>query len=70
MEDVDVDVELLISLVEERPVLWDKSLEAFKSKTETTAAWREVCNHRLNPGFESMSDDAKNKYGEYLYFSY
>lgn len=23
MEDVDVDVELLISLVEERPVLWD-----------------------------------------------
>ncbi len=31
MEDVDVDVELLISLVEERPVLWDKSLEAYKS---------------------------------------
>ena len=69
MEDVDVDVELLISLVEERPVLWDKSLEAYKSKTETTAAWREVCNH-LNPGFESMSDDAKNKICEYMYFSY
>ena len=65
MEDVDVDVELVISLVEERPVLWDKSLETYKSKTETTAALREVCNH-LNPGFESMSDDAKNKYGEYM----
>ncbi|XP_066958101.1 uncharacterized protein [Macrobrachium rosenbergii] len=61
MEDVDIDVELLISLVQERPVLWDKSLEAYKSKTETTAAWREICNH-LNPDFESMSDNAKNKF--------
>ena len=61
-KDLDVDVEMLISLVQDRPVLWDKSLESYKSKTETTAAWREVCNH-LNPDFESMSDEAKNQYG-------
>ena len=65
MEDVDIHVELLISLVQERPVLWDKSLEVYKSKTETTAAWREVCNN-LNPGFEFMSVDAKNKYGAHF----
>ncbi|XP_076057355.1 uncharacterized protein LOC143034896 isoform X2 [Oratosquilla oratoria] len=65
MEELDIDVELLISLVQHRPVLWDKSLESYRSRAGTTAAWREVCNH-LNPDFEYMSDEAKNKYGKML----
>ena len=65
MENIDVDVELLISLVEERSVLWDRSCDAYKSKAETTAAWRQICTH-MNPSFESLSGDEKNKYGEYM----
>lgn len=64
MEDIqELDVELLISLVRDRPVLWDKSLDEYKSRAETLAAWREVCSI-LNEDFEYLSDEAKNKYGE------
>lgn len=40
----DIDVELLISLVHDRPVNRDESLE-YKSRAGTTAAWREVRSH-------------------------
>ncbi|XP_047489225.1 uncharacterized protein LOC125039400 [Penaeus chinensis] len=66
MEEVqELDVELLISLVKDRPVLWDKSLDEYKSRAETTAAWREVCNI-LNEDFEYLSDEAKIKYGKLI----
>lgn len=59
----DMDVELLITLIEERPILWDKSLETYKSKIEITNAWMEVCYH-LNPSFKTLNDGEKNKYGK------
>lgn len=52
-----LNVSLLISLIQNRPVLWDKSLEGFKSKTETTAAQREVWNH--------MNSDLDHWYSSY-----
>jgi hypothetical protein len=51
-ENIDADV--LISLIEARPVLWDKTLDVFKDRIATRNAWREVCLE-LKPDFEEKS---------------
>ncbi|XP_066976894.1 uncharacterized protein [Macrobrachium rosenbergii] len=56
--DQDIDIGLLISLVETKPVLWDTSMEECKSRNLVTSAWREVCCG-LNEGFENLSDKEK-----------
>lgn len=61
--EANIDTEQLISLVQERPALWDKSREDYKSRARTTECWREVCV-KLNPAFESLSEAEKNKYGK------
>ena len=43
MGDFEFDTDLLISLVEARPVLWDKTDDIYKDRNETKKAWREVC---------------------------
>lgn len=55
----DIDSEVLITLVKDRRVLWDKELEEYKSKTATTSAWRETCI-MLNPNFDQLPDSKKN----------
>lgn len=54
----DIDSEVLITLVKDRRVLWDKELEEYKSKTATTSAWREICI-MLNPNFDQLPDSKK-----------
>ncbi|KOB65838.1 hypothetical protein OBRU01_16881 [Operophtera brumata] len=39
----NIDPEQLITLVQERGVLWDKTLNDYKDKHLKIAAWREVC---------------------------
>lgn len=58
-----IDNDILISLVEARPVLWDKSLDLFKDRNLTRDAWREVCC-ALNQEFEVMEDKEKNAFGK------
>jgi hypothetical protein len=43
MGDFEFNIDLLISLVEARPVLWDKADDICKGRNETNKAWREVC---------------------------
>lgn len=57
--------ELLITLVEGRPVLWDKTLEIYKDKRLTYEAWREIFII-LNKDFDEMTNVKKNEYGKYL----
>ena len=38
-----IDNEILISLVEARPVLWDKTQEIYRDRNATRNAWREIC---------------------------
>lgn len=45
--------ETLIKLVEERPILWDKTMKR-SDRTKIKEAWRDICV-TLNPNFESMS---------------
>jgi len=40
--DFMFSIELLISLVEARPVLWDRTDDIYKDRNETKKAWREV----------------------------
>ena len=64
MSDFEFDINLLISLVEARPVLWDKTDETYKHRNETKKAWREVCIC-LQEDFETLGDAQKNAFGEY-----
>lgn len=38
-----MDVELLISEIEKRPVIWDTSNEDYKNKPKKADAWVDIC---------------------------
>ncbi|XP_068084807.1 uncharacterized protein [Anabrus simplex] len=59
----DVDSEILITLVQARPVLWDKTLDIYKDRNATRKAWREVCLE-LKPDFDVIEDKEKNAFGK------
>jgi hypothetical protein len=58
MSVIDINKELLIALVEERPVLWDKSDDIYKDRDATRKAWNEVCLG-LKEDFETLGDSEK-----------
>ena len=43
MGDFEFDTDLLISLVEARPVLWNKTDDIYKDRNERKKEWSEVC---------------------------
>ncbi|XP_044757563.1 uncharacterized protein LOC123315776 [Coccinella septempunctata] len=57
-----IDRKRLISLVEQRPALWNKFLDIYKDKTARTEAWREICMI-LNTNFEGMKEEEKQVFG-------
>lgn len=57
-------MELLISLVENRPVLWDKTQECYKNRQSSFAVSRLPFCLALNEGFETMSEKEKNDFGK------
>lgn len=65
----DIDAEILITLVEARPVLWDKSLDVYKDRIATKNGWREVCL-AIKEDFDLMEEKDKNAFGKYLYISH
>ena len=60
MGDFEFDTDLLISLVEARPVSWDKTDDSYKDRNGTKKAWTEVCIF-LQEGFETLGDAKKKK---------
>lgn len=62
---MELDAEILISLIEAKPVLWDKTLDIYKDRIATKNAWGDVCL-ALKPDFESISDTEKNAFGKYF----
>jgi hypothetical protein len=63
MSDFEIDIELLISFVEARPVSWDKSSDIYKDRDSTRKALKEVCVG-LKEDFEELSDNEKNTFGK------
>ena len=61
MDDFDFQIDLLISLVEASPVLWDKKDDIYKDRNETEKAWTEVCIC-LQKDFEDLGDVKKNRF--------
>lgn len=64
VEIVDTDMEKLIMFVEERPLLWDKSLKEYKDRNKNREAWREICQ-AIFPEFEEKSASEKKQLGKY-----
>lgn len=64
-DDVDtVNKVQLIRLVRERPVLWNKTAEDYKSRSMTVIAWRQVCGE-LHQDFAALTDRQKTEYSEW-----
>ncbi|XP_072394828.1 uncharacterized protein [Diabrotica undecimpunctata] len=61
----NVDVEFLISLVEARPSLWDKTNNNYKDKHLKAAAWREICC-LLFENFEELEQIEQQNIGRLL----
>jgi hypothetical protein len=66
MGDFEFDTDLLISLVEASPVLWDKTDDIYKDRNETKKAWREICIY-LQEDFEALGDHKKPAFVEYCH---
>lgn len=65
VEESSIDNELLISLVEQNPVLWDKTLELYKNRVATQAAWKEVMVI-IDPNLETKEEKARQALGMYI----
>jgi len=61
--DFELDIELLISLVDARPVLWDKKDDVCKDRIETKKARRDICLC-LPKYFEALAYVKKNAFSE------
>lgn len=57
------DVIQLIHGVEQRPCLWDKSLENYKDRVERRIAWEEIFA-TLDDTYQSMSPEEKRRTGK------
>jgi len=64
MDDFEFDIDFLISLVEAKPVLWDKTDDIYRDRIEAKNAWRKVCI-RLQEDFEALGDVKDNAFAEY-----
>ncbi len=58
---LQMDIERLITLVKERPALWDKSKPDYKNRTQTRSVWTEVCEG-LDQDFTSWEDLKKEDF--------
>lgn len=57
-----IDAELLVSHIQNRPILWDKAVEELSDWNEKQRAWREVyC--LMTPEFEKLGDHEQKLIG-------
>ena len=51
-EDI-IDSEILISLIQAKPELWDKADENYKDRNKRRDAWKSICT-QLKENFENL----------------
>lgn len=66
MSQQDIDIDFLISLVQERPIIWDKSHDHYRDKFRTANECAAVCK-KIFQDYEELEDQKKNKIGELLF---
>ncbi|KAJ8930812.1 hypothetical protein NQ314_016344 [Rhamnusium bicolor] len=59
----DIDVDVFISEIENRPALWDMRYDLYSDRSAKTKAWEEVCLMFV-PDFEKMTIKEKNTAGK------
>ncbi|CAH1996880.1 unnamed protein product [Acanthoscelides obtectus] len=59
-KEMNIDNDILIALVEARPVLWDKTLDIFEGTKAAREAWSQTCCE-LNKVFKEMESKGKNE---------
>nr|CAI5846602.1 unnamed protein product [Callosobruchus analis] len=55
-----IEQEVLITLIQERPMIWDKTVDGHKNKPKKCYHWKEIFIN-LKPGFEDLSGEEKNR---------
>ncbi|XP_061714803.1 uncharacterized protein LOC133523313 [Cydia pomonella] len=60
-----IDNELLIDLVEQHPVLWDKNTELYKNRVATQAAWKEIMIV-FDPNFETKEEKTRQVFAKLI----
>lgn len=60
----EIDSEILISLVQDKPEIWDKAIEDYKNRNKKTEAWRSICA-QLKENFENLSDGERKEFGKF-----
>ncbi|KAL0858760.1 hypothetical protein ABMA27_011233 [Loxostege sticticalis] len=63
MDKILINIETLLALIKERPVIWDKTLEIYKSKPLRETAWQEICQ-MLNGDYEEMDENQRQQFGK------
>ncbi|KAJ8718700.1 hypothetical protein PYW08_002937 [Mythimna loreyi] len=66
MDDLlSIDNSLLISLVEKYPVLWDRTLDFYKNRAATQAAWKQVAK-TCKPEYTTWDDVSRKAYDKLI----
>ncbi|XP_065577190.1 uncharacterized protein LOC136038103 isoform X1 [Artemia franciscana] len=60
---MNINSEMLISAIKERPAVWDKSMESYKDKRRKFEAWTEICK-LLNEDYESLTESKRNEFSK------
>ena len=64
-EDI-IDSEILISLIQAKPELWDKADENYKDRNKRRDAWKSMCT-QLKENFENLSDGERKDFGKFKF---
>lgn len=62
---MELHTDFIITLVKERPVLWDKTMLEYRDKSLTKEAWNDICRV-CNNDWDNLSYNEKHTYGEYM----
>ena len=63
----DIDTELLISGVEERPYLWDAGHKDYKDRDIRLKGWQEI-SASIIPGYKDLQQNEQKQWGEYPFY--
>lgn len=55
----ELDIEFLITLIQDRPMLWDKTLDSYKDRNVTKKAWQEISIELSRAQFDALDDKGK-----------
>lgn len=59
------DPEVVISLVEKKPVLWNKLSSTYKHKELTRVAWQDICRS-IHTGYDQLNREQQFEFCKYL----